>query len=62
MYLQNKVALVTGAGHGIGKAIAIRLATEGASVVATDIDRTSAEEASIAMRSWATRPTRYKPI
>ena len=50
MYLQNKVALVTGAGHGIGKAIAIRLATEGASVVATDIDRTSAEEASIAMR------------
>lgn len=50
MNLQNKVALVTGAGQGIGRAIAIRLATEGASLVATDIDGTSAEEACIAMR------------
>ncbi|WP_069806547.1 SDR family NAD(P)-dependent oxidoreductase [Vulcanisaeta thermophila] len=35
--LNNKVAIVTGAGQGIGKAIALRLAKEGAIVVATDI-------------------------
>ena len=32
--LENKVAVVTGAGRGIGKAIALRLASEGAAIVA----------------------------
>lgn len=34
----GKVALVTGAGHGIGGAVASRFASEGAAVLACDID------------------------
>ncbi|MFM8356629.1 MAG: SDR family oxidoreductase, partial [Gammaproteobacteria bacterium] len=36
--LQNKLALVTAAGQGIGRATALAFAAEGARVVATDID------------------------
>ena len=36
--LENKVALITGAGGGIGRAAALRFAAEGARVVAVDFD------------------------
>lgn len=43
MAFKNKVALVTGAGSGIGEAVAKELATLGAKVVVTDINRDGAQ-------------------
>jgi NAD(P)-dependent dehydrogenase (short-subunit alcohol dehydrogenase family) len=42
--LEGKVALITGAGGDIGRAICLRFAAEGASVICNDIDPRSAEE------------------
>lgn len=43
MNLNNKIAIVTGAGQGIGKAIALRLASSGANVAIMDLNLPSAE-------------------
>ena len=41
--LENKVALITGAGRGIGRAIAHKMAHEGATVALAEIDLESAQ-------------------
>lgn len=43
--LQNRVAIVTGAGRGIGQAIALKLAQEGASVTIAEVDPGTGEAA-----------------
>jgi 3-oxoacyl-[acyl-carrier protein] reductase len=44
MRLETKVAVITGAGRGIGRATALRFAAEGASVVVAEIDVDTAQD------------------
>jgi NAD(P)-dependent dehydrogenase (short-subunit alcohol dehydrogenase family) len=49
--IEGKTALVTGAGRSIGRAIAMRLAREGAQVAVADIDRDGAESVAAEIRT-----------
>jgi 3-oxoacyl-[acyl-carrier protein] reductase len=49
--LQDKVALISGSGRGIGRSIAMKLASEGARVVVNDLDEAPAMETVAAIRA-----------
>ncbi len=51
MNFTDKVAIITGAGEGIGNEIAARLARQGASVLLNDIDIEQAEQAAAKIRA-----------
>lgn len=58
--LEGRVTIITGAGHGIGRAYARRFAEEGAQVVIAEIDApagdaTAAELCSKGQKAWACR-------
>ena len=55
MQLANKVALVTGAGQGIGRATALAMAREGADVVCADINAASVAETAAAVKAKGRR-------
>ncbi len=42
--LEGKVALITGSGRGIGRCVALKLASEGARVVVNDLDQAPADQ------------------
>jgi len=57
--LKDKVALVTGAAQGIGKAIGLRLAREGAQVVLCDVNLASAEKTAEEIRVLGSKAKAY---
>ncbi|TYL72342.1 SDR family NAD(P)-dependent oxidoreductase [Bradyrhizobium cytisi] len=56
---EGKIAVVTGAGSGIGRASAVVLAKAGARILASDIDYESAEQAVSAIESIGVRHLRF---
>lgn len=55
MRLQNKIAIITGAGQGIGEATAIKFAKEGATVVVCDVSKEAIAKTVAACEQAGTR-------
>ncbi|HTJ02768.1 MAG TPA: SDR family NAD(P)-dependent oxidoreductase [Methylovirgula sp.] len=60
MRLSNKVAIVTGSGSGMGRAIAIEFAKQGAAVVAADINLDGAAETAARIQAISGRAAAMK--
>ena len=55
----NKIAIITGAGRGLGKAVALRLAAEGAHVVIAEHDSITASQCADEVRALGVRALAY---
>jgi NAD(P)-dependent dehydrogenase (short-subunit alcohol dehydrogenase family) len=55
MELAGQVAIVTGAGRGIGRATALELARLGADIVVAELDRATAERTAVAVKELGRR-------
>ncbi|MDD5644364.1 MAG: 3-oxoacyl-[acyl-carrier-protein] reductase [bacterium] len=60
MLLKNKTAIVTGAGQGIGKTIALKLAGEGADIALCDIDEESLRKTASEIECLGRKAYAYK--
>jgi len=60
MQLSGRVAIITGAGQGIGKAIALKLASYGADIAAVDISLEKAQETAKEAQSMGRRALAIK--
>ncbi|HXI09250.1 MAG TPA: 3-oxoacyl-[acyl-carrier-protein] reductase [Thermodesulfobacteriota bacterium] len=60
MQLSSRVAIVTGGGQGIGKAIALKLASYGADVAVVDVNLERAEEVAKEVRNMGRRAMAMK--
>jgi 3-oxoacyl-[acyl-carrier protein] reductase len=61
--LEGKAAIVTGAGRGIGRAVALAFAREGARLVVNDVDKEAADDAVAAARAEGVEAhPSYEPI
>jgi NAD(P)-dependent dehydrogenase (short-subunit alcohol dehydrogenase family) len=58
--LQDRIALVTGAAHGIGHAVAVRFAAEGALVVLTDVDETAVQRSAAELAALGHRTAAFR--
>ena len=60
MSLQGRVAIVTGAAQGIGRAIAETLAEAGADIVVADLDPARSKDTVARSKSWDARRSTSK--
>jgi NAD(P)-dependent dehydrogenase (short-subunit alcohol dehydrogenase family) len=62
MELEGQVAIVTGAGRGIGRATALELARLGADIVVAELDRANAERTAAEVQALDVRFISSLPV